>query len=68
MVLSPNDIHAVIMALYNLDVFRERVQRPGFASKHGLTDAAMRRALASPEALLELGQDWIAARLFGARG
>jgi Fe-S-cluster containining protein len=67
MVLSPNDFHAVIMALYNLDVFRERVQRPGFSSKHGLTDAAVERALASPEALLELGQDWIAARLFGAR-
>lgn len=65
MSLSPSDIHAVVMALYNLDVFRELVARPEFASKNAVAEAAVERALASCEALLELGQDWVAARLFG---
>lgn len=63
--LSPAGIHAVVMALYNLDVFRERVGRPGFAAECGLGEARVARALASDEALLELGEDWLAARLFG---
>ncbi|HSN90961.1 MAG TPA: YkgJ family cysteine cluster protein [Anaeromyxobacteraceae bacterium] len=63
--LPPSEVHAVVMALYNLDVFREFVARPGFAGRSGLPPERVDRALASDEALLELGQDWLAARLFG---
>src|SRR5574341_1182492 len=63
--LAPPEVHAVVTALYNLDVFRELAARPGFAERSGLSDERVARALASDEALLELGQDWLAARLFG---
>jgi uncharacterized protein len=63
--LSPEQVHAVVLALYNLDVFRRSVEGPGFARRFGLAEAAVARALASDEALLELGQDWLAAQLFG---
>ncbi len=63
--LSPSEVHAVVMALYNLDVFRQSVARPDFAARFGLQSEAVARALASDEALLELGQDWLTARLFG---
>ncbi len=63
--LSTAEVHAVVLALYNLDVFRDFVSRPGFAARYGFESALVARALASDEALLELGQDWLAARLFG---
>ncbi len=63
--LSTPEVHAVVMALYNLDVFREFVARPSFAQRFKLDSSTVARALASDEALLELGQDWLAARLFG---
>jgi len=63
--LSSADVHAVVMALYNLDTFRELVAQPGFAAHSGFQGARVAGALASGEALLELGQDWLAARLFG---
>jgi len=63
--LAEAEVHAVVMALYNLDVFREFAARPGFAERSGLPGERVTRALASDEALLELGQDWLAARLFG---
>jgi hypothetical protein len=63
--LSSAEVHAVVMALYNVDVFRELVARPGFAARSGLDGASVARALASDRALLELGQDWLAARFFG---
>ena len=63
--LSPDDVHAVVMALYNLDVFREFASRPGFAARSGIEADAVARALASDEALLALGQEWLARRLFG---
>jgi Fe-S-cluster containining protein len=63
--LSPAGVHAVVLALYNLDVFRQQVARPGFAAESGLGEARVAAALASDEALLELGQDWLSARLFG---
>jgi Fe-S-cluster containining protein len=65
MALSPAEVHAVVLALYNLDVLREMVAGPGFAARSGLGEERVRRALAADEALLELGQDWLAARLFG---
>lgn len=63
--LAPAEVHAVVMALYNLDVFRDLAARPGFAERSGLSGERLAKALASDEALLELGQDWLAARLFG---
>jgi uncharacterized protein len=63
--LSPAELHAVVMALYNVDVFREFVGRPGFAAPPGVSAARVEGALGSDEALLELAQDWLAARLFG---
>jgi hypothetical protein len=63
--LGDAEVHAVVMALYNLDAFREFVTRPGFAPPRGVGPEAVARALASDEALLELGQAWLAVRLFG---
>ncbi len=63
--LSADEVHAVVMALYNLDVFRDLVAQPGFASRSGMEGERVDRALSSDEALLELGRDWLAARLFG---
>jgi Fe-S-cluster containining protein len=65
MALTAADVHAVVLSLYNLDVFREMVAGPGFAARTGLGSERVARALASDEALLDLGQDWLAARLFG---
>ncbi len=62
--LSSDEVHAVVMALYNVDVFREFVAQPGFAARAGVESARVERALASDEALLELGRDWLSARLF----
>jgi Fe-S-cluster containining protein len=63
--LEPEDVHAVVLALYNVDVFRESLQRPGAASRLGVAAAALERALESDEALLDLGHAWLAKRLFG---
>lgn len=63
--LAPAELHAVVMALYNVDVFREFVARPGFGAPAGVSAGRVERALGSDDALLELAQDWLAARLFG---
>ncbi len=63
--LSPAEMHAVVMALYNVDTFRDFVARPAFAAEANVPAARLERALASDDALVELGQDWLAARLFG---
>lgn len=63
--LAPAELHAAVMALYNVDVFREYAARPGFAAEAGVPGTRVEGALASDEALLELGQDWLARRLFG---
>jgi hypothetical protein len=63
--LSPEDVHATVMALYNPDVFRAFAARPGFAARSGIEEVGVARALGSDEALLALAQDWLAARLFG---
>jgi Fe-S-cluster containining protein len=59
------DVHAVVMALYNPDVFRKFAARPGFASESGLAPERVEEGLRSDEGLLALGHDWIASRLFG---
>jgi hypothetical protein len=63
--LSSAEVHAVVMALYNPDVFREYASRPGFASGCGLGAERVAEGLRSDEGLLALGQDWVAARLLG---
>lgn len=63
--LSPEQVHAVILALYNLDVFRGVVEQPDFGDRFGISQDRIARALSSGEALLDLGQDWLTARLFG---
>ena len=63
--LSPAQVHGVILALYNLDVFHRMAERPELARAHGLPEARLAGALASDEALLELGRDWLLHRLFG---
>jgi uncharacterized protein len=66
--LPPADLHAAVLALYNVDVFRELAERPGSSGRLGVPAARVERALASDEALLELAQDWLARRLFGGAG
>lgn len=63
--LSEPQIHAVIAALYNLDVFRKNACEPGFARRFGLDEALAGRAVHDDDALLELGQRWLTAQLFG---
>jgi len=63
--LNPAGVHAVILALYNLDVFRELVATPSFAGEQQLNQARVAEALASKESLLELAEAWLASRLFG---
>lgn len=62
--LNQQQTHAVIAALYNLDVFRQIAGQPGFAASAGLEQDRLEKALEHDEALLELGRDWLAARLF----
>lgn len=62
--LSQPQTHAVIAALYNLDVFRQAAAQAGFAQKAGLELERVSQALKSDEELLSLGRDWLAARLF----
>ncbi|HEY3351609.1 MAG TPA: YkgJ family cysteine cluster protein [Polyangia bacterium] len=63
--LAEQEIHAIVMGLYNLDVFRAAAAAPGFAVRHGLDPARVAAAVTSDEALLELGHDWVEAVLFG---
>jgi hypothetical protein len=63
--LTLTQTHAVILALYNIDVFRQWVQTPGAAGRLGLAPARLEAALASDEELLALGQEWLARELFG---
>jgi uncharacterized protein len=64
--LNPAGLHAVVMALYNLDVFRVRLSDPKFAAEAGWSEEDVSQALASDEALLEAGQRWLTSRLFPA--
>lgn len=64
--LNQHQIHGVVLALYNLDLWREAVARPEFAARQGLDPAAVAAALARDEDLLILGRDWLMRELFGA--
>lgn len=63
MQLDPKQIHGVIAALYNLDVFRPMAAQPEFRKKHGT--ARVEKALKSDEELLLLGRDFLLDELFG---
>jgi Fe-S-cluster containining protein len=65
MALSERQIHGVLMALYNLEVFAEVVARPDFAVRFAMSRERIERALESDEALLELGVDWLTVQFFG---
>ncbi len=65
MALSDRQLHAFIMTLYNLDTWRSAVAAPGFAPRYGLTRERLERALTEDRELLDLGQDWLTAQLFG---
>ncbi len=67
--LTQQQIHAVIAALYNLEVFAQAAAKPGFGRDCGLKPERVQAALKDPEALLLVGRDFLLARLFGqARG
>jgi Fe-S-cluster containining protein len=63
--LSERQLHGVLMALYNLDIFRQAASQEGFAERFELSPGRMEAALGDDEGLLALGQDWITAQLFG---
>lgn len=63
--LSERQMHAFVMALCNLDVWRRAVATPGFAVHHRVDEARVARALRDDLELLHLGQDWVTAELFG---
>ncbi|MFZ5584814.1 MAG: YkgJ family cysteine cluster protein [Thermodesulfobacteriota bacterium] len=63
--LNQPQIHGVVLALYNLDLWRQAVARPGFAQRQGLDPQRVEAALAADEDLLLLGRDWLRKELFG---
>lgn len=65
--LSGPQTHAVIAALYNLDVFRRMAADPAFLQDAGLDPARAARAAHDDLELLLLGRDWLMARLFPTR-
>lgn len=65
MELDDRRVQGVILGLYNLDVFRQLAGQEAFAARFDLEPAALEVALASDEALLELGQAWLTAQFFG---
>lgn len=64
MKLSERQFHAVIMALYNLDVFREAVSNPEFGERYNISPELISSAIKSDEVLLDLGQEWLTAQFF----
>ncbi len=65
MELNQRQTHGVILALYNLEVFRQLAGQAGFAGRFGLDEALCAAAMGDDEALLRLGQAWLARQLFG---
>lgn len=62
--LNPRQTHAYIAALYNLDVFRQGLDQPGFAKRLGLSADRLEAARLQDEALLDLGLEWLTKQLF----
>ena len=56
---SERSLHSIILALYNLDRWREQVGQDGFGARVGFSAEEVREALATDEALLQLGEHWL---------
>lgn len=67
MALSDQEMHAIIMALYNLDVFARFIQQEEFSSTFNISKMIIDQALTSDEKLLKLGQDWLTSIIFGQK-
>jgi len=65
MELDPRQIHGYLLALYNLDLFRELVASDGFGARFNLSPDRVQAALADEEALLALGISWLVEQFFG---
>jgi hypothetical protein len=63
--LEPPRIHGVVMALYNLDIWRRMAGQADFAQRWGFKPHQVREALKREEDLLLLGRDWLIKQLFG---
>ncbi len=64
MSLKDEDMHAIIMALYNIDVFRKFIQQPEFKNTYNISSLNKDTAIESDEILLKLSQEWITALIF----
>lgn len=62
--LAENQIHAIVMALYNPDVFRQMAAQKGFAQKFALPPKLVKAAKTNDLKLLTLGRDWLVNQLF----
>lgn len=65
---QPAQIHAVILGLYNLDLFRGLAGQADFSQRFGFAPQRVQEALARDEDLLLLGRDWLEKQLFPGRG
>ena len=64
--LNQAQTHAVIAALYNLDIFRKNIVQNGFGEKFGFPAAEIENASVDDGALLALGERWLCNMLFTA--
>ena len=68
MELSDKEMHAIIMALFNLDIFFSFIQQKEFRDLYDILQEQIEQALKSDVDLLNLGQDWLIDQLFGGIG
>lgn len=66
--LGPGQLQKVMVALYNVDVFREFVRTPAFQDRFGAELQAMARAIRQDDALLDLGFEFLNRTLFEGEG
>lgn len=66
--LTERQIQKVMVACYNLDIFRELVLTPSFSAVYSLDNGTRERVTRDDKALLELGMAYLKGDLFGKRG
>ncbi|MBW1683277.1 MAG: YkgJ family cysteine cluster protein [Deltaproteobacteria bacterium] len=66
--LGPGQLQKVMVALYNVDVFREFVRTPAFQDRFGAEMQGTARAIRQDEALLDLGFEFLNRTLFEGEG
>ena len=64
--LTQRQVHAVLVALYNLDVFRRMLGQPDFARR--FNPAGVEEAMTADETVLDLGIEFLLTTLFGDQG